>query len=76
MSQEPSCEGCLRSLSEIAHRHGILVAVDNCFCTPILQKPLELGADLVVHSATKYLDGQGRVLHLSHNFRSHEAILD
>ncbi len=49
-------------LAQIAHRRDILVAVDNCFCTPILQRPLELGADLVVHSATKYLDGQGRVL--------------
>jgi O-succinylhomoserine sulfhydrylase len=49
-------------LSAIAHRHQILVAVDNCFCSPILQRPLDLGADLVVHSATKYLDGQGRVL--------------
>src|SRR2546428_13684154 len=39
-----------------------LLAVDNCFCTPALQKPFELGADLVIHSATKYLDGQGRVL--------------
>jgi len=52
----------LRALAAIAHAHGILLAVDNCFCTPILQRPLELGADLVVHSATKYLDGQGRVL--------------
>ncbi len=52
----------LRALTAIAHARGILVAVDNCFCTPILQKPLELGADLVVHSATKFLDGQGRVL--------------
>ena len=52
----------IRALAEIAHRRDILVAVDNCFCTPILQRPLELGADLVVHSATKYLDGQGRVL--------------
>ncbi len=52
----------IRLLSEIAHRQNILVAVDNCFCTPILQKPLELGADLVIHSATKYIDGQGRVL--------------
>ena len=50
------------ALAAIAHAHGILVAVDNCFCTPILQRPLELGADLVVHSATKYIDGQGRVL--------------
>lgn len=52
----------IQALSDIAHAKGILVAVDNCFCTPILQRPLELGADLVVHSATKYLDGQGRVL--------------
>ena len=50
------------ALTAIARARGILVAVDNCFCTPILQKPLELGADLVVHSATKYVDGQGRVL--------------
>lgn len=52
----------IRVLADIAHARNILVAVDNCFCTPILQRPLELGADLVVHSATKYLDGQGRVL--------------
>ncbi|WP_205229929.1 O-succinylhomoserine sulfhydrylase [Azospira oryzae] len=52
----------IAALAEIAHARGILVAVDNCFCTPALQRPLELGADLVVHSATKYLDGQGRVL--------------
>jgi len=52
----------LRALTAIAHAHDILVAVDNCFCTPILQRPLDMGADLVVHSATKYLDGQGRVL--------------
>jgi O-succinylhomoserine sulfhydrylase len=52
----------IAALTAIARTRGILVAVDNCFCTPILQKPLELGADLVVHSATKYLDGQGRVL--------------
>lgn len=52
----------IAALAEIAHSRGILVAVDNCFCTPALQRPLELGADLVVHSATKYLDGQGRVL--------------
>ena len=50
------------ALVALAHARGILVAVDNCFCTPILQRPLELGADLVVHSATKFLDGQGRVL--------------
>lgn len=52
----------ISALAAIAHAHGILVAVDNCFCTPILQKPLEFGADLVIHSATKYIDGQGRVL--------------
>jgi O-succinylhomoserine sulfhydrylase len=50
------------ALVEVAHARGILVAVDNCFCTPVLQRPLDLGADLVVHSATKFLDGQGRVL--------------
>ncbi|HMW18034.1 MAG TPA: O-succinylhomoserine sulfhydrylase [Accumulibacter sp.] len=50
------------ALVALAHPHGILVAVDNCFCTPILQRPLDLGVDLVLHSATKYLDGQGRVL--------------
>ncbi len=50
----------LKELSEIAHRRGCLLAVDNCFCTPALQRPLELGADIVIHSATKYLDGQGR----------------
>lgn len=52
----------IAALSAIAHAKGVLVAVDNCFCTPILQRPLRLGADLVVHSATKYIDGQGRVL--------------
>ena len=52
----------IRALTAIAHTRGILVAVDNCFCTPILQQPLAMGADLVVHSATKYIDGQGRVL--------------
>lgn len=50
------------ALSAVAHDVGALLAVDNCFCTPALQRPLEQGADLVVHSATKYLDGQGRVL--------------
>ncbi len=50
------------ALAGIAKKHGVWLAVDNCFCTPILQKPLELGADIVIHSATKYLDGQGRVL--------------
>lgn len=52
----------IRTLSEMAHRAGALLAVDNCFCTPVLQKPLNLGADVVIHSATKFLDGQGRVL--------------
>ena len=52
----------IRALADIAHVHGAWLAVDNCFCTPALQKPLELGADIVIHSATKYLDGQGRVL--------------
>lgn len=50
------------ALAGVAHAGGALLAVDNCFCTPALQRPLELGADLVVHSATKYLDGQGRIL--------------
>jgi len=49
-------------LSMVAKEHGALLAVDNCFCTPALQKPIELGADLVIHSATKYIDGQGRCL--------------
>jgi O-succinylhomoserine sulfhydrylase len=52
----------IAALAEIAHARGALLAVDNCFCTPALQRPLEFGADLVIHSATKYLDGQGRVL--------------
>ncbi|MCK0508921.1 O-succinylhomoserine sulfhydrylase [Aromatoleum anaerobium] len=52
----------IAAVAEIAHAAGALFAVDNCFCTPALQRPLELGADVVVHSATKYLDGQGRVL--------------
>lgn len=52
----------IAGLAEIAHRRGCLLVVDNCFCTPALQRPLALGADIVVHSATKYLDGQGRCL--------------
>ena len=52
----------IAALAEVAHVRGALLVVDNCFCTPILQRPLDLGADLVVHSATKFLDGQGRVL--------------
>ncbi len=47
-------------LAELAHANNCLLTVDNCFCTPALQKPLALGADIVIHSATKYLDGQGR----------------
>ncbi len=50
------------SLSEVTRAAGVVLVVDNCFCTPALQLPLALGADLVIHSATKYLDGQGRVL--------------
>jgi len=50
----------IQALADLAHAHGILLVVDNCFCTPVLQRPFTLGADLVIHSATKYLDGQGR----------------
>lgn len=49
-------------LAKLAHESGVLLVVDNCFCSPALQKPIELGADVVVHSATKYIDGQGRCL--------------
>ncbi len=52
----------IAALAAVARHAGALLAVDNCFCTPALQRPLQLGADLVIHSATKYLDGQGRVL--------------
>jgi len=52
----------IAALARVAHAGGALLAVDNCFCSPALQRPLDLGADLVIHSATKYLDGQGRVL--------------
>jgi len=52
----------IRALADIAHASGVWLAVDNCFCSPALQQPLKLGADIVIHSATKYLDGQGRVL--------------
>ncbi|HEY5789652.1 MAG TPA: O-succinylhomoserine sulfhydrylase [Gammaproteobacteria bacterium] len=52
----------IAALAQLAHAHGALLAVDNCFCTPALQRPLAHGADLVIHSATKYLDGQGRCL--------------
>ena len=50
------------AIAAVAQKAGALLAVDNCFCTPALQRPLALGADLVIHSATKYLDGQGRVM--------------
>ncbi len=50
----------IQQLAQLAHDRGCLLVVDNCFCTPALQRPLALGADLVIHSATKYLDGQGR----------------
>jgi O-succinylhomoserine sulfhydrylase len=50
------------ALSALARRRGCLLVVDNCFCTPVLQLPLRLGADIVIHSATKYLDGQGRCI--------------
>jgi O-succinylhomoserine sulfhydrylase len=52
----------IAALAEVAKRAKAWLAVDNCFCTPALQRPLALGADLIIHSATKYLDGQGRVL--------------
>ncbi|HSU76235.1 MAG TPA: O-succinylhomoserine sulfhydrylase [Burkholderiales bacterium] len=52
----------IRALAQVAKSAGALLAVDNVFCTPALQRPLELGADLVIHSATKYIDGQGRVM--------------
>lgn len=59
----PLCEvGDLTALSALAKRHNVLLVVDNCFCTPALQRPLALGADIVIHSATKYLDGQGRCM--------------
>jgi len=52
----------IQGLSALAHAHDCLLVVDNCFCTPALQQPLALGADLVIHSATKFLDGQGRCM--------------
>jgi O-succinylhomoserine sulfhydrylase len=57
----PLCEiADLKAISALARKCSALLVVDNCFCTPVLQRPLDLGADIVVHSATKYLDGQGR----------------
>ena len=59
----PLTEICdIRALADIAHKAGVYLAVDNCFCTPALQKPFDLGADIIIHSATKYIDGQGRCL--------------
>jgi O-succinylhomoserine sulfhydrylase len=59
----PLTEVCdIAALAALAKKSGVLLAVDNCFCTPALQKPLALGADIVIHSATKYIDGQGRCL--------------
>ena len=52
----------IRALADIAHEAGALLAVDNCFCSPALQQPVKFGADIVIHSGTKYLDGQGRVV--------------
>ncbi len=54
--------GDIQALAKLAHDNDALLVVDNCFCTPALQKPLEMGADIIIHSATKYLDGQGRCL--------------
>ena len=54
--------GDIAVLAALAKRSGALLAVDNCFCTPALQRPLDLGADIIIHSATKYIDGQGRCL--------------
>jgi O-succinylhomoserine sulfhydrylase len=59
----PLTEVCdIRALAAVARDAGAALAVDNCFCTPALQRPIELGADFIVHSGTKYLDGQGRVI--------------
>jgi O-succinylhomoserine sulfhydrylase len=59
----PICEVAdIQAIADLAHSKGALLAVDNCFCTPALQKPLLFGADIIIHSATKYLDGQGRCL--------------
>ena len=59
----PLTEVCdIRALADIAHNAGAYLVVDNCFCTPAIQKPLALGADIIIHSATKYIDGQGRCL--------------
>ena len=54
--------GDIQALADLAHAHDCQLVVDNCFCTPALLRPLEFGADIVIHSATKYLDGQGRCI--------------
>jgi O-succinylhomoserine sulfhydrylase len=54
--------GDIRALADIAHKAGAHLVIDNCFCTPAIQRPLALGADIIIHSATKYIDGQGRCL--------------
>ncbi len=59
----PLTEVCdIRALTAVAHAHGAWLAVDNCFCSPALQRPVDYGADFIIHSGTKYLDGQGRVI--------------
>ena len=59
----PLTEVCdIQALGDLAHNAGALLAVDNCFATPVLQRPMEMGSDIVMHSGTKYLDGQGRVM--------------
>jgi O-succinylhomoserine sulfhydrylase len=59
----PLTEVCnIQALADLAHNAGALLAVDNCFATPVLQRPMEMGSDIVMHSGTKYLDGQGRVM--------------
>ncbi len=59
----PLTEVCdIRALADMAHAAGALLAVDNCFCSPALSRPVDFGADLIIHSGTKYLDGQGRVI--------------
>ena len=73
----PLCEiGDIRTLAELAHNANSLLVVDNVYCTPVLQRPLEIGADVVVHSATKYLDGQGRCVGgalVTNNEKIHES---
>jgi O-succinylhomoserine sulfhydrylase len=74
----PLCEiGDIRALAELAHNANSFLVVDNVYCTPVLQRPLEIGADVVVHSATKYLDGQGRCVGgalVTNNEKIHEAL--